>query len=75
MYADFLTKSRQKEPKIGGHFGFMQIKTLALRHMKPCANRKILGNKILDIQSISKLTKMNLWLFMVKSFTKSSKKP
>ena len=40
-----------ENPRIGGHFGIMQIKIFKLRHMKLCANKSILGNNILDIQS------------------------
>ena len=41
-----------ENPNICGHFGFMQIKTLKLRHMKPCADKSILGNNSLDFQCI-----------------------
>ena len=36
-----------ENPRIGGHFGFMQIKIPKLK--KPCANKSILGNNISDI--------------------------
>ena len=35
-----------ENPRIGGHFGFMQIKILKLRYMKPCSNKIILGSNI-----------------------------
>ena len=46
-----LNQNLRENPGIGGHFEFMQIKTLKLRHMKHCANQSILGNNILNIQS------------------------
>ena len=44
-----------KNPGIGDNFGLMQIKTLKLRQMKPCTNKSILWNNILDIQSTLKV--------------------
>ena len=47
-YVFFLPNVRGN-PKIGGYFRYMQIKVLIkLRHIKPCARIRILGNDLLD---------------------------
>ena len=44
MYGENFDPNPGENPRIGGHFGLIQIKTLKLRHMKPCANQSILEN-------------------------------
>ena len=51
MYGENFDPTLAENPRIGSHFGFMQIKTLKLKHVKPCANKNVLGNNTLDIQS------------------------
>ena len=54
MYGENLDQNPGANPGTGGYFGFMQIKTFKLSHMKPCANKRSLGSNILDIQSAYK---------------------
>ena len=60
-----------KTPRIGDYFGFIQVQTFMLKHMRPCGNQSILGNNILEIQSTLTVCKTG----MEKILTKSRRKP